>query len=135
MHLSTPRSQRRRTTVKAMLACAAWGCAIHPVAAQTARANVDGSGDAWRALSRVGYGPTTRLTQHVVDRPTAQAWALAQIDSAHAASQKAPRIPSELAGIDLHLLAGFALLARALEQIRQAGVDAGQLRRNARRLL
>ena len=49
----------------------------------------------WRVLSRLGYGPSPALLQSVqASDPTA--WALLQIDIAHAASQSAASIPAEL---------------------------------------
>ena len=49
----------------------------------------------WRATSRLGYGPTEATAQAARQNP--KAWALSQIDTAHAASQRAPNIPTELA--------------------------------------
>jgi len=63
-----------------------------PVFAQPADT---GASAAWRATSRLGYGPSAATA------PTAQAgaraWALQQLDAAYAASQRAPAIPAELA--------------------------------------
>ena len=50
---------------------------------------------AWRATSRLGYGPTNLTAQAAQQNP--KAWAASQIDVAYAASQRAPNIPSELA--------------------------------------
>ncbi len=49
----------------------------------------------WRATSRLGYGPTAATAQAAASDP--KAWALQQIDAAHAASQNAPNIPAEIA--------------------------------------
>ncbi len=50
---------------------------------------------AWRATSRLGYGPTVITAQAAQQNP--KAWASSQIDAAYAASQRAPNIPPELA--------------------------------------
>ena len=50
---------------------------------------------AWRATSRLGYGPTEATAQAA--QPNPKAWAMDQIDAAHAASQRAPGIPPEIA--------------------------------------
>ncbi|QTD44665.1 DUF1800 domain-containing protein [Ottowia testudinis] len=49
----------------------------------------------WRALSRLGYGPTPALIEQVQRAGGARAWALREIDAAFAASQK----PIPLAGV------------------------------------
>jgi uncharacterized protein (DUF1800 family) len=120
-------SRHRRTTLQALLAWAAWSSGVVPAAvAQTRRPGPDApSADAWRALSRVGYGPTSRLAQQVYDRPTARAWALARIDAAHAASRTAPRIPSALAGINASLPELFEGARKEREARRQMKADAG----------
>ncbi len=53
---------------------------------------------AWRATSRLGYGPSAATGPAA--QAGAQAWALQQIDAAFAASQRAPDIPAELAGFN-----------------------------------
>ena len=57
----------------------------------------------WRAVSRVGYGPTKLLIADVEKAATPRAWALAQVDLAWAASQKAPLIEPELTGFNAAL--------------------------------
>ncbi len=49
---------------------------------------------AWRASSRLGYAPTPASAQAAAASP--RAWAMQQIDSAHAASRRPPGIPAEL---------------------------------------
>ena len=58
--------------------CAPWARAGNPPADAAAT---------WRALSRLGYGPTPALIAQVQQAGGAQAWALAAIDAAWAASQ------------------------------------------------
>ena len=56
---------------------------------------------AWRASSRLGYGPTPALAQATQAGP--RAWALQQLDLADAASRRPPTIPVELARINAPL--------------------------------
>ncbi len=51
---------------------------------------------AWRAMSRVGYGPTPWLVQAVKQASSPRDWALQQVDAAFSASQQPPRIAREL---------------------------------------
>ena len=72
------------------------------VHALPAWAQADGSpAVAWRATSRLGYGPSpaSALAAHA----DARAWSLQQIDAAYAASQQAPRIAPEFARINAPL--------------------------------
>jgi uncharacterized protein (DUF1800 family) len=50
---------------------------------------------AWRATSRLGYGPTSDTALAAEQNP--KAWGLSQIDIAYAASQSAPNIPADIA--------------------------------------
>jgi uncharacterized protein (DUF1800 family) len=50
---------------------------------------------AWRATSRLGYGPTQATAQAAEQNP--KTWATGQIDTAYAASQRAPNIPTDIA--------------------------------------
>ncbi len=50
---------------------------------------------AWRATSRLGYGPSPATAQAAQGDP--KSWALQQIDAAYAASRQAPIIPADLA--------------------------------------
>jgi uncharacterized protein (DUF1800 family) len=51
---------------------------------------------AWRASSRLGYGPTENLVVDMKHRGGPRAWALQQVDGAYAASQQPATIPPEL---------------------------------------
>ena len=55
---------------------------------------------AWRALSRLGYGPNPELLADLQVAGGARQWALAQVDAAFDASQQAPRIAPDMA--DFH---------------------------------
>ena len=60
----------------------------------TAQTDVNAAA-AWRATSRLGYGPTEATAQAAQQNP--KAWATSQIDAAYAASQRAPNIPADIA--------------------------------------
>jgi uncharacterized protein (DUF1800 family) len=77
----------------------------------------------WRAMSRVGYGPTPALVRAVQAAPNPKAWALQQIDLAFAASQKPPALPADLAGINAPLPGIFADAKREREA--RASLKAG----------
>lgn len=47
----------------------------------------------WRLTSRLGYGPTPGLVDAIAKADDARAWALGQIDTAHAASKQPAQIP------------------------------------------
>lgn len=61
-----------------------------PLAAQTDT----NTAAAWRATSRLGYGPNEALAQAAQSNP--RAWAFSQVDAAYAASQRPPHIPAEI---------------------------------------
>ena len=66
------------------------------VASPTATAQTDANtASAWRATSRLGYGPTELTAQAAQQNP--KVWASSQVDTAYGASQRAPNIPAELA--------------------------------------
>ncbi|RZJ27162.1 MAG: DUF1800 domain-containing protein [Haliea sp.] len=73
--------------------------ALFVLAANPARAQGvapdTGAAAAWRATSRLGYGPTAATAPAA--QAGAKAWALQQLDEAFAASQRAPQIPADLA--------------------------------------
>ena len=86
------------TPQTAMPACASRLCAVAVsafLAAAPVAAQPDQQAAAWRATSRLGYGPTQASAQAAQQNP--KSWALGQIDTAHAASQRPPSIPTELA--------------------------------------
>lgn len=62
----------------------------------------------WRAMSRLGYGPTPALVQAVQAASSPQAWALQQLELATVASQQAPALSADVAGINAPLPAIFA---------------------------
>lgn len=66
--------------------------------AQTSTQLSGNAASAWRATSRLGYGPTAESAQAAQINP--KAWALQQIDAAYAASKNPAVIPAELAQLD-----------------------------------
>jgi uncharacterized protein (DUF1800 family) len=98
-----PANPQRRRTLQALSAWALGSSALGwsaqasaqtPSAAQLA--------DAWRAMSRVGYGPSPTLQRAVLQGPP-RSWALQQIERAYAASMQPPRISKALAGFNAPL--------------------------------
>ena len=95
---------QRRHALKAI---AVWGSTaalqLRPAWAQsnakpaTPDAALTAPAQAWRAMSRLGYGPTAALARAVLAAPSPKAWALQQVDLAYAASQQAPRIAADAA--------------------------------------
>ncbi|MDP3605444.1 MAG: hypothetical protein Q8R59_06830, partial [Polaromonas sp.] len=79
-------------TATAVLACAL-------LAGGTVLAQTDGADSsvaaAWRATSRLGYGPSAVTA--AAAQADARVWAQQQINAAFDASQRAPAIPAELA--------------------------------------
>ena len=90
-----------------------------PVQAQT-DAN---TAAAWRATSRLGYGPTPATAQAAEQNP--KAWAASQINAAYAASQRAPNIPPDIAQFNQPI----GKLAQDFRAEREARKDAKQAAR------
>jgi uncharacterized protein (DUF1800 family) len=63
----------------------------------------------WRALSRLGYGPTEALLRDIQAANSPRAWALQQVDNALRASQSPPLLAADLQAINAplpHIFAG-----------------------------
>ena len=86
-----------------------------PLQAQDAAANA-----AWRASSRLGYGPTAAISAEIAARGGAQAWAQQQIDAAQRASREPARIPPELTHFNQPIGAIFEAF-REEREARKAG--------------
>lgn len=96
----------RRIALKTLASTCAGGFAITslPAWCQTSGiASKTNFQDIWRALSRVGYGPTPDLIFAARSGNGPRAWALGQIDAAYAASQLAPKIAPDLADFNAAL--------------------------------
>jgi uncharacterized protein (DUF1800 family) len=76
---------------------------------------------AWRALSRVGYGPTPALS--ALDNP--RQWALQQVDLASAASTQAPALSTDLQDFAEPLSGIFSGYAREQALKKQRNATAG----------
>ena len=72
-------------------------------ASPSAASELPASAQAWRAMSRVGYGPSATLVQAIQAARSPRDWALQQVDAAFVASQQAPRIAAELADFNAPL--------------------------------
>jgi uncharacterized protein (DUF1800 family) len=107
MQIPAPDSMRRRHILQHLgTACAGLqGAASFSGWAQSASPTASSStlAEQWRALSRLGYGPTPALLQSVQAASSPRAWALQQIDSAYRASQSAPFMASALRDINAPL--------------------------------
>jgi uncharacterized protein (DUF1800 family) len=71
--------------------------------AQTAAPTDQALADQWRALSRLGYGPTPGLVQGIQAASSPRAWALQQIDLAYQASHSPPWMAEDVRDINLPL--------------------------------
>ena len=116
----------RRFVLKAVTAAAAWqaGNHLHAAAPSNTVKSLAPQAAAWRALSRVGYGPTAQLAFGVHDLASAQTWALQQVDVAHAAARQPPALPPELAGFNAPLPALFDGARKEREAIREIRANA-----------
>jgi uncharacterized protein (DUF1800 family) len=119
---------QRRAAMQALaaFACVGGSAALRSAKAQTASpaagaaAPLNTNAQAWRAMARVGYGPTAALMRAVQAAPSPRAWALNQVDSAFQASQRPPRIAADLADFNAPLPRLFAG-AQAERQSRAKG--------------
>jgi uncharacterized protein (DUF1800 family) len=86
----------RRTALQVTAASLfSWGAAGRGHA-QGAGSSPTGTADLWRAVSRVGYGPSAALLRTVQAAASPRAWAVQQIDLAFTASQSPPRLAADL---------------------------------------
>jgi uncharacterized protein (DUF1800 family) len=95
---TSPVSRRTALQTLSGVAAASSGLLARPAYAQTGNSNVlSANAQAWRAMARVGYGPTGTLVRAVQSASSPREWALAQVDAAYAASQTLPRTAPDLA--------------------------------------
>jgi uncharacterized protein (DUF1800 family) len=105
--------QRRRTLKRLASGASLLGLSGCQAWAQTSgHASSTDTLDAWRAMSRVGYGPSPSLISALQAAPDARAWALAQVDLAFVASQTKPSISPDLAHFNTPLPELFAGVVR-----------------------
>jgi uncharacterized protein (DUF1800 family) len=109
----------QETAMRPLLSCAATAVlAFTVLASGFAHAQPDANtAAAWRATSRLGYGPTAASAQAAQASP--KNWALQQLEAAHAASQRAPSMPADLARINEPL----TTIARNFQAEREARRD------------
>ncbi|MEO7108599.1 MAG: DUF1800 domain-containing protein [Rhodoferax sp.] len=93
----------RRTILQSVAASTCLSSGLVFAQSATPSTDLSTSAQAWRAMSRVGYGPSAALVQTVQASRTPRDWALLQVDAAFNASQQAPRIASELADFNAPL--------------------------------
>lgn len=89
----------RRTVLQTLAASTGLGYGL----AFSATPELSTQAQAWRAMARVGYGPTPGLVDAIQTASSPRAWALQQVDAAFNASQQAPRIAPELADFNAAL--------------------------------
>ena len=90
--MPTPSPHTRKLSSSASSALAVAGLLLCHVAIAQTDINATAT---WRATSRLGYGPTEATAQAARQNP--KAWAIGQIDTAYAASQREPNIPADIA--------------------------------------
>jgi uncharacterized protein (DUF1800 family) len=108
-----PKPHTRRTIVKGLalgLVAAGWasGQAQSDTRAPATPSAAPAAAQMWRAVSRVGYGPTPQLLAELQAAASPQAWALQHIALARAASQTPPLIAPELSTFNAPLPDIFA---------------------------
>jgi len=86
---------------------------------------------AWRALSRLGYGPTAALLSDLQAARSPRDWALQQIALASNASQRPPLVAADLADFNAPLPQIFAAAKRERELRKQVKADAAATRMKA----
>ena len=96
----------RRAAIQAVATSACLG--FRPAFSQSAMqpdptAGMSAQAQAWRAMSRVGYGPSAALVQAIQTAHSPRDWALQQVDAAFNASQQVPRIANEWADFNAPL--------------------------------
>ena len=137
MHLQTPPTWRRRRLLQGLASASVWASTTASLSAWAQAAAVPGSsalggaarpGDSslaeqWRALSRLGYGPSPALLRDIQGASSPRAWALQQVDIARQASQSAPSMSSDLQDINAPLPQIFAGVQR--ERQARANLKAG----------
>ena len=104
------------------LALAGVAAIAQGVAPLAAALGTDQSADlqAWRALSRFGYGPSPALVDAVRVAGGGQAWVLAQLELAHQSSREQARIPQAWSDFNAPLPLTFSAFAQEREA-RRAG--------------
>jgi uncharacterized protein (DUF1800 family) len=122
--LRTMPSPRRRSLLQGLALGATWAATLRLQAATATSASMNPSATTWRVLSRVGYGPTASLVMQLQGVPTAQDWALQQVDAAYNAAQQPPQLPPELSGFNAPLPVLFEGARKERESIRQTKADA-----------
>ncbi len=103
--------------------------------APTAESKASDMQDVWRALSRIGYGPTPFLITAIAYAQGPRAWAQSQIDAAHVASQLAPSMATDLVDFNAALptlFEGVRKEREARQQRKENAADATDPQKLAR---
>jgi uncharacterized protein (DUF1800 family) len=99
---SSANSIQRRSALQC-LASVAMVAAGMPSRAKSLETTPRALADSWRAMSRVGYGPSVVLMQDMQAASSPRQWALLQLDLALAASKQPPKLASEWADFNAPL--------------------------------
>ena len=123
-HLAHPAHRLpRRQALQWLAALASGSLGSVAVAQPIADTPLSASAQAWRAMSRLGYGPSPVEIRSVAAAPDVPTWALQQLDLALRASQQPPRIPAGQADFNQPLPGIFEGTRREREARAKARVD------------
>ena len=102
MHTQATATLHRRTLLQCLATASLWGTTGlgFKTWAQTGDGNLT---EPWRAVSRLGYGPTPALLRDIQSASSPRTWALQQIDLAWRASQSAPAMAHDVRDINAPL--------------------------------
>lgn len=120
-HIPSPPVLQRRTLLQLLALSGFLGASTAcSVRAQTAvgDTHITDAAQTWRVLSRLGYGVNPSLLRAVQSSGSPRNWAIQQIDAAHAASQQAPVIATDLRTFN-QPLSQLIDMARAEREARQ----------------
>ncbi len=98
----------RRSLLQNLSPLAVLGWAAKPAAAQTEVPSSAVRAQAWRVMSRLGYGPDPAQMAAMTSASSVQDWVQQQVELAHTASQHPPRIAQELDALRASLPELFA---------------------------
>ncbi len=128
-HAVNQRLPRRQALKKigtfAFLASAPW--AKLALAHTPPDATLSPNAQAWRAMSRLGYGPSPFQIRSLATSGNAQAWALAEVGVAQQASQQAPYINAGMAEFNAPLPEIFEGVKREREARAKVKADSGDM--------
>jgi uncharacterized protein (DUF1800 family) len=126
-HLDHAPRLPRRQALQWLAALGSPGLGSLAVAQPVADTPLHASAQAWRAMSRLGYGPSPVGIRSIAAASNVPAWALQQLDLALRASQQPPRIPADRAEFNQPLPGIFQGTRREREARAKAKVDSASV--------